>query len=374
MKRKVSIILTLLICLSNIYGQEKIQSNKKLVVHFEKNIEFLGFIYSMAYEANDIETQKITVDGKELIEKDWHVYGYSFYKEYKSTLNSKNLARAASVADHIWLDKLANFLIRVPEFPHASIPEDLNPVYYLSFSKSKDSIEARDNARIFLHGLNEYYKEVDFDNYLVKNEQYYLQAEKEILNTLPSFDFISGLENYFDNEYTRYHMIPSLTLPKTMGFGGSYPDGGIYNIFGALDFQNISNPDSLNMGFRNEVKLRELSIHEFGHSFVYKSWAAIPDSLIEATTHLLTPIKDVMSNQGYNNWDAVINEHIVRTVELIIAKKYAPKKEYKALQKEYVEKRRFIYISIFKRHLNNYKINNSSFSNSVIECLLTMNR
>ncbi|NMM50129.1 DUF4932 domain-containing protein [Marinigracilibium pacificum] len=371
MKPLLQIIIFIFCSLSSI-AQEKNITNPKLKIHFEKNVEFIGFIYFIGFETEGIEDKTININGKEIPKKEWHNYGYSFYKKYHSKFNSEHLQKAISVANHLWLDKILNLLIRVQDFPNADIPSDLPLQFYIDFSIDKDSVSAYQNASIFLSELNEFYEEINFDQYLNECDFFYQKAITEIEQTKPKYDFISSLENYFSNEYNSYHLIPSLTLPKTMGFGLKYPDGGICNVFGALDFQVISNPDSLNMGFKNEIKLRELSIHEFGHSFIHKAWASIPDSLINATSHLMTPIKEQMYDQGYNNWNTVINEHIIRTVELIIAKNNTTINEYNVLRKDYLEKRQFIYIPIFEKILINYKKNYSGFEEAVIDSIMIL--
>ena len=153
------------------------------------------------------------------------------------------------------------------------------------------------------------------------------------------------MELFYDKVFDKYLLIPSLTIPKGMGFGikaTKDKNTVVYNVFGALGFQKFDNNEKLIMGFSNEIKLRELSIHEFGHSFVNPVVAQLPDSLFINTAHLFEPLKGAMSDQGYNTWKACVYEHFVRAGEILIAEKLG--ENTKELTKEYEETRQFKYI------------------------------
>lgn len=347
---------------------------EKLTITFNRNVEFLGFIYFIAYEGTNSETKTLEIDGKEILEKDWQNYGYNFYLKYKRFAESKNAITAMSVAEHLWLSDFWPLLLQVQDFPQAKLDTAIEEKYYLPFSKNRDKEEAKKNVDIFLSAFNELYKEINFDKYLTESSIYYQSAINQVRQNIPSPELISFAENFYRKTFSRYILIPSLTIPKGMGFGPRLTINGettVYNIFGATDVQNFLNTMELNMGFANQDKLRELSIHEFGHSFVNPEIQLIPDERIEITASLFEPLRSVMEDQGYNNWRTCLTEHFVRAGELVIAEKMGNISSTEKLKNEYLNTRKFIYIPIIIEELKRFDSNKSDNYQNVLNRVLS---
>ena len=148
MKRNHSLLVFILIfsCLSVQLDAKKV--DEKLALSFNSNVELLGFAYFLGFEGQDIETATLELGDQNVPKKEWHAFGYSFYKKYQSHLSNEDLQAAFAVADHLWLDYLINFLLQVEPFPNAVLPEDMHPERYLSFSPAKDPAEAKINANV----------------------------------------------------------------------------------------------------------------------------------------------------------------------------------------------------------------------------------
>jgi hypothetical protein len=357
--QKLSLCILFFIIFNN--GTCQLPSDKsigdKLDIKFNKNIEFLGFIYFIAYEGKNSEVKTLEIDGKEILEKDWQNYGYNFYQKYKQFAESQNVVTAMSVAEHLWLSDFWPLLLQTQNFPQAKLNSTIDEKYYLQFSKNKDKEEAKKNVEIFLSACNELYKEVNFDEYLIESSVYYQSSINQIQENLPSPEFISFTEKFYRKKFSRYILIPSLTIPKGMGFGPRLTineETKVYDIFGAVDFQNFLNTSQLNMGFGNQDKLRELSIHEFGHSFVNPEIQLISDDRVKITASLFEPISSVMENQGYNNWSACLTEHFVRAGEILIAEKMGNSSSVEKLKNEYLNTRKFIYIPVIIEELKRF--------------------
>lgn len=321
--------------------------NDKLKIEIKKNVELLGVAYFIGFEGVDIESKTVEIDGKKMPKMDWHNYGFYIYERYKSFATSENLGKSFTVADHLWLDYLISLLLQVDDFPNAKLKESIDQSYYINFSKTKDIEEAKRNATIFLDGLNEFYKEINLDKYFVETITFYQKAIDEIKRGLPKQDFIGTMENFYKDKFDEYALIPSLTIPKGMGFGikiTADKRNQVFNVFGALDVQEFLNTNELKMGFSNEKKLRELSVHEFGHSFVNPIVDRLSEDKFSQTETLFEPLKSAMSDQGYNTWKACVYEHFVRAGEIIIAEKLGDKAGAKRLQSEYEQDRKFKYI------------------------------
>ena len=138
----INITLCLFITVSSlrVYGQDL---HPKLEISFNTNVELLGFCYFLSYEGIGIDQDTIEVDGEEMLRSEFHAYGFKIYQQYESFQNSDNMLSAMMVADHLWLDYIISILLRVESFPNASIPADMPPTTYMSFSKSKDLTKPR---------------------------------------------------------------------------------------------------------------------------------------------------------------------------------------------------------------------------------------
>ncbi|HZI53628.1 MAG TPA: DUF4932 domain-containing protein, partial [Chitinophagaceae bacterium] len=303
--------------------------------------------YFIGFEGVDIESKTVEIGGKKMPKKDWHNYGFYFYQKYKSFATSENLGKAFTVADHLWLDYIISLLLQVENFPNAKLKESIDQSYYINFSKTKDIPEATRNVTIFLNGLNDFYKEINFDNYFIETKAFYEKVINEVRSGLPKQDFIGAMEDFYENKFDGYVLIPSLTIPKGMGFGLRNTAGKktrVFNVFGAFDTQEFLTTKELKMGFTNQNRLRELSVHEFGHSFVNPTVDKLPGEIISETERLFEPLKAAMSDQGYNTWKVCIYEHFVRAGEIMIAEKLGDKDGARRLQTEYEQERKFKYI------------------------------
>jgi hypothetical protein len=118
--------------------------------------------------------------------------------------------------------------------------------------------------------------------------------------------------------------------------------------------RNSRDASRLDLGFANERRLRELSTHEFGHSFVNPVIDQLPEALIAGTERLFEPIKSEMTSQGYNEWKSCLYEHFVRAGEIIIAGNLNNAADAEHLRKYYEEDRKFIYLPLLVEALQRY--------------------
>lgn len=349
---KIKIILLLM----SVYSTS-LYANDKLKIEVKKNVELLGLAYFIGFEGQGIESDFVVIEGNKIPKKDWHNYGYKIYKNYKDYATSENLGKSFSVADHLWLDYIIAFLLQVDDVPNAKFRDNIDQSYYINFSKTKDPKEAKQNVILFLDGFNAFSEEINFNQYMIDSKVYYDKSIAEISKALPQQDFISLMEQFYKTEFDSYSLIPSLTIPKGMGFGIKYTKNNttsVFNVFGALDFQRFNDSTSLNTGFENEQKLRELSVHEFGHSFVNPIVAKLPEMTFKQTEKLFEPLKSKMEPQGYNDWKVCVYEHFVRAGEIFISEKLGDTQGTEKLKKEYIEDRQFKYIPIIIPELQKF--------------------
>lgn len=333
------------------------KADKKLHIGFHKNVELLGFAYFLAYEGLNSETQMVTINGVTIPEKDWQVYGYAFYRKYQQYQQSKHLASALSITEHLWLSSILPLLMNVADFPNAYIPTELDTMVYLAFSRKKDAAEAKVNASLFLEACNAFYKEVNFDIYLAESAVYYQSALEQIRRYWQGKGVIGYMEAFYRKSFQGYALVPSLTLPKGMGFSvqvRNVKERTSCNVFGGTGKQEISDTNSLNMGFAEPGKLRELSIHEFGHAFVNPYIESLPRQVLDSCSLLFDTVKARMEEQGYNTWESCVIEHFVRAGEVVVAEQMGNPGVAERLRREYVNDRRFIYLPMLIDALRKY--------------------
>lgn len=376
MKRYFVLLITLFITcalLAQTYTLSHHQISDKLSLRFNKNVEFLGFCYFLLYESQNIESKKLLIDNQVIPKKEWHTYGYRFYKKYQQYSNNKHAQKALSIAHHLWLDYLLNLLLQVDDFPNAILSPSIHQNAYIRFSKSKNPEEAREMASSFLSEMNQFYNAVNFERYLTENEIYYSTTLQEIRSILTQEKFIERMEVFYKHEFQSYSLVPSLTIPKGMGFGLRHSKDDIFNVFGAFTQQSLQQDTPLQMGFQDTVQLREFSIHEFGHSFVNTIIPKPSKAYIDSTRSLMEPIDSAMRSQGYEDWPAVLDEHIVRASEIMISRQSATNEETERLTNEYLNTRKFIYIPRILRFLE-YAANNPdySFQSAILDALQSL--
>lgn len=369
--KNILIIIVGFLIYQNGFTQIKRNPTKQtnLTIEINKNIELLGLVYFILFEGQDLETKTLKVEGKTLLKKEWHNYGFTIYQQYKSSVSSENLGKSLSVASHLRIEYISAFLLQTESVPQAKFSDSINEKYYLDFSKEKNIGEAKKNAEIFLNGLNAFSKEIDFDNYLTNSKKYYNKVIEEVQNGLPNTRFVKVMESFYKKKFDNYILIPSLTIPKGMGFAfwnTNSAEKKIFSVFGALDIQEFENSKNLKMGFLNQQKLRELTVHEFGHSFVNPTIDKLPANLLTRTEHLFIPIKSAMIEQDYINWKLCIDEHFVRAGEIIIADKVEGRSGANELLLEYQKNRQFKYLPEILIELRKYdKVKNQSYYETV---------
>jgi Domain of unknown function (DUF4932) len=332
---------------------------KEIQVTLNKNVELLGLVYFLGYQGKEIGTNDQTweLNGKKINGKEWYALGWKFYTEYKSFSGNKNLKAAMAVAEKIWLDYLINLLIQLNDFPKAKLTDEIAEKYYARFSDSNSILEAKINAAAFLKALNNFYKEIQFEKFLIKYKGYYKEVVRQVKTGLPDSKFIPAMEHFYKQQFPHYRLIPSLTIPTGMGFGVSYTNKNeeiICNVFGPQWAANLTNLQKPDLGFSDKRRILELCTHEFGHTFVNHIIDSLPRNLMAETQSLYDTVKTSMTDQGYAEWYSCVCEHFVRAGEIVIAKNLGNLQQAENLFKNYIEYRKFIYLPDILNVLEEY--------------------
>jgi len=162
------------------------------------------------------------------------------------------------------------------------------------------------------------------------------------------------MENFYNKHFSHYYLLPVLNIPTSQGYGSMNNNTQtIYNAFGPFSFQSF-NPNHLDLGFDYPDRIRGLSIHEFGHSFVNPAISALPAALIQSTEYLYQPIKEAMSKKAYTDWQSCLYEHFVRAGEVLIARQLGDSVGAEKNLQRNVEAR-FIYLPFIVQQMEQYE-------------------
>lgn len=362
-----------------VYSQTTAQHFKKrtgatgsIEVRFYKNLEFLGFTFFLGTMGEENEDNDKAMNNG-VPRKTWFAWDLALYKKYKSFKDDPSLRTIVRYEEKLQGSDLIQLLVQLKDVPFAATSNLPPTAYILPFSDKNDSTEAKNNLQEFLQAMDSFYTTIKFGDYFETSEKHYNKALTEISSSIPSDSVLRTMEQFYRRRFHQYSLIPILTLPSGMAFGANYAVNGktcIFNAFGPYGVQAFSSPDSINMGFANEKHLRELSVHEFGHSFVNHNLPVMPREEVSATSHLYAPIRTAMDNQGYDNWSTCLNEHLVRGAEVVIARKMGRVQEAARLLNTYTSTRQFIYlpivISVFERYDKDPSL---SYEQAVLEIL-----
>jgi hypothetical protein len=204
-----------------------------------------------------------------------------------------------------------------------------------------------------------FYRDSNFDQYFANNSELYQLAILEVEKNLPGSKFIKTLESYYGAEKASYHIVAMPSFKSGWGMAWEIGSDGkkeAFNIIAPLQEQITSEGVVTQAGFNNPGEIRNLSVHEFGHTFVNPLTQSAPfEEQISRYAHLFKPIP----NQGqYSDWLTSFNEHIVRAGEIRIASVMGNDRESERLRFEYKD---WMYLSHFIEELKKYEHNRKKY-------------
>jgi hypothetical protein len=346
---------------------------KTIQVTLNKNLELFGLMMQLDLGPDlASSTDSVIIENKKSTWRDWYLLAWKNYQRYKAfdSCAMMHLYRQ-QLAKGFYNDFFVGFLEQVDEVPFARLRKDTDTGFIIPFSSKGDINEARQNADAFLHAFNEFYLQIHFDKHLDENKQYYNQVIRDVKKYLPDASFIPAMESFYNKSFNTYYLIPVLNIPTSMGFGKlNKITGTIYNAFGPFSFQSFD-PQRLQLGFDFPDRIRELSVHEFGHSFVNPAIDKLPTGLVKGTEYLYLPIKEEMSKKAYTSWTICLYEHFVRAGEVIIARKGGHPDEAEKILKDNA-KGKFVYLAFIVKELTVFDKNpdpNKSYDEFVVTAL-----
>ncbi len=223
---------------------------------------------------------------------------------------------------------------------HLSNPPELEIV--VPFSEYL--ISRAGNASIledFVKALRSFCIESNFDDFWQSHHDFYSDVEERASINIDLKGTVQKLESYFKTQQHEYHVV---LAPVFLGsYGPRVSANDSFNVYSVLSPMRIE---------ENVPIFGGALFHEFAHSFVNPITEEFQDEFIDPE-RLYEPIKTAMSAMAYDRWDTMINEHIIRAIEIIV---------YNNTQDiAYQEQIGFIYIRPLINCLSEYNSSYESF-------------
>jgi len=305
----------------------KAQENE-IDLHFNKNVELLGYIVELGDPSDNDPNHPISIE----------------INKWPEDKNNPILFKIFEIAANMEYGMLIHLLYSLPEFP---LKENYKlPTEVLKEHGYESEVEI-DKIKTLIEKVNLFYSQTKFDDLWTNLSPYREETLKLLNERKPTESLITEIESFYEKSYEHYEIVPSLTIWSGPGWGIKN-DETKTAIF-------VLGPLNKNYDFSDE-RFQNLSIHEFGHSFV-NDVVLLNKDLINETEKLFTPtIKDSMSPQGYNNWQTCVIEHFVRAGEIIIPELMGDASQSKSLMKYHTEDKQFVYLPYIVEQLTHYRV------------------
>jgi hypothetical protein len=172
-----------------------------------------------------------------------------------------------------------------------------------------------DSLVAFLDLLRDFATLSSFNEFYLKNKDYYLSIINTATENLGDKDYISELEAFYGKKQKSYNII-LVSLYKAVGFGNSllHTDNtyDLYNTMGPLRVEN-------NVPFfGDENYLKYMIRHEFSHPFINPMTERYWD-YIKSHSSNYDLIPEIARKQVCGDWQECINEFVIRAITTHIA-------------------------------------------------------
>jgi len=319
---RIVIVLLIALVSSLVHAQEN-----QVDLHFSKNMEFFGYLVELGDPAGNDPNHPIS----KII--------------YAHPENQSNplLMEIFTIAADMDYTTLVSLMYYLPELP-------LEDSYELPVQRAKalgyESEEEVTILRNLLAKVNQFYQESNFDSICNALAPHRAEVLAHIRSHQPSAEQMSTMESFYQTDYMQYEVVPSLTI-WSAGWGINNGIGHTATF--------ILGPLSKSYDFSDTIRFMQLSVHEFGHSFV--NHVVLPNqALLDQTSGLFENLKVNMTGQGYPDWESCMVEHFVRAGEVIIPELMGNTEGSEALLKDYVDDRQFIYLPFIIQQLKKYRL------------------
>ncbi len=321
--------------------------SKELEIQWNRNIEFLGYALHIG------DPPKVTSEHpiRQRLDQQAQEYG-----------TEASLYKLFELGAELPYPFFIELMLRIEELPMENTV-DLPEVFLAKYEL--DNPEGRALVKNIIEQANSFYLASGFETFWKKSQPEYEKALDQLKKIAQGQNWIPGLESFYQQSFNGYTLIPSLTIWPGAGFGIHIKSGGndtAYMVMGPLEHS---------YSFSDTNQLKSLLIHEFGHSLVEDTLLGISRDLIDNTAHLYEPVANAMQNEGYQDWMTCVNEHLVRTGEILVPELIDGENDLAEEQLKYhVEDKQFIYLPFILERIRKYRLQeNRSYEETIVRTM-----
>lgn len=221
-----------------------------------------------------------------------------------------------------------------------------------------------------------FYQDAKFAAFQQQYQEVYALAIRQVQRNLPPAGFISQMEAYYGVHKAAYRIIinPFFKAEWGMAWQVISQKGSIANQIAApLQEQIVKGNQIRDVGYDNAAAIRNLSVHEFGHTFV-NTLTSLPAFAPKLASYQAL-FKPIPGQAQYTDWETSFNEHLVRAGKVQIALSQGLPQVARQLRHQNAN---WMYLAFFEDQLKLYEANRKryptleSYMNSLLAALSSL--
>ena len=224
-------------------------------------------------------------------------------------------------AQGFWWDAMIQLALTSTAFPDAVLTIPLPNQRYAA-AGNDDLAAGKETLEELLHQINDFCLQADFDEFYRQKQLFYDRVMHEVEAGMPDASWLELVAGYYgagsDEDARDFYLIPSPLSIGGQGFGAYTHRDDELEIFSVFAPFCSVDSDGTSCGFDEPGKLAELSVHEFGHSFVNHLLEPPHYEHTTAAFAELYAAERATGQMGDAPW-AILAEHIIRACEVRIA-------------------------------------------------------
>ena len=215
----------------------------------------------------------------------------------------------------------------------------------------KERLHSDDTVYDLIKGLNEFASKINFNNYYDSNKKQYSEYIDKVAKCFNELDINKYLSDYYGYDENKKFFVNLLPFATIGGYNATLSDS-IYS--------NITVDDKEEM-FKVKFApgLITLTVHEMSHGYINPITDRL--NLVDEKDNLFDDIKDVMANMAYTSNKDIINEHIIRAIEIRTIKNVFQNDSWHERRLEHEKNNGFIYIDVVEKSLEDYELNRDRY-------------
>lgn len=162
-----------------------------------------------------------------------------------------------------------------------------------------------------IYKLEDFAKRIEFDKYYLSNKEEYEKYIESQSKPFEMYDVPKFLKSYYGYEVDGTEFFINMIPFMTNGAYGSTVGNKIYS---SITINENSKEDNLYDTKEREKYFTTTPVHEFSHSYVNP--ITKESKLINEDSNMFDDIKDIMKAKAYTNNETIINEHIIRAINI----------------------------------------------------------